>query len=210
MAHPKLSSLGDERYKSICTQLMNGVRPLHLVRLIKDNWGQYPETSAKTLFTILTRHREQLRENKAKAAIAQEAGKIHIQNLQSSSAHIQNLQRSSLQVLGRLIGVADLQIARAERLYAEELKLTRPIPGLSGLINDYRDTLINIQKIQFDLGVNEFKGPMSGMRGVIDKRTLPDGTHQERHVYEAVAAVEEIFRKRGINMEHPQLSEGGE
>jgi hypothetical protein len=26
---------------------------------------------------------------------------------------------------------------------------------------------------------------------------------KERHVYEAVSAVEEIFRKRGIEMEHP-------
>jgi hypothetical protein len=85
------------------------------------------------------------------------------------------------------------------------------MPQLNGLINEYCAQLAQIQKAQFDLGINEFKGPLSGMRGVIDKRTLHDGTHQERHVYEAVQRVEEIFRKRGITLDqkdHPQLKEG--
>lgn len=125
-------------------------------------------------------------------------------------SRLKDIHHSAMQVLSRLINVADLQMVRVERWYAEELKQSRPYPGLSGLINEYCDTLIKVQKLQFDLGINEFKGPLSGIRGVIDKRNFPDGTHQERHVYEAIAAVEEIFRKRGINTENPELTEGNE
>jgi hypothetical protein len=81
------------------------------------------------------------------------------------------------------------------------------LPQLNGLINDYCAQLAQIQKAQFDLGINGFKGPLTGMRGVVDRRSLPDGTHQERHVYESIAKVEEIFRKRGITVDDPQLSD---
>jgi len=44
------------------------------------------------------------------------------------------------------------------------------------VINDYRDLLLSIQKIKFDLGLDEYKGV----------------------VFEAVTMVEDIFRRRGI------------
>jgi hypothetical protein len=53
--------------------------------------------------------------------------------------------------------------------------------------------LAQIEKAQFDLGINEFKGPLSGMRGVVDRRSLPDGTPQERHVYESIAKSRRSF-----------------
>jgi hypothetical protein len=84
------------------------------------------------------------------------------------------------------------------------------MPQLNGLISEYCAQLAQIQKAQFDLGINEFKGPLTGMRGVIDRRRLPDGTHQDRHVYEAVQRVEENCRKRGITLEEPQLTEVSE
>jgi hypothetical protein len=51
-----------------------------------------------------------------------------------------------------------------------------PIPMLNTMIKDYCAQLAQVQKSQFHLGINEFKGPLYGMRGVIDKPTLPDDT----------------------------------
>jgi hypothetical protein len=152
------------------------------------------------------------RRGRAAAEAASARLKLEQANHQLSQSRITDIHRSSMQVLSALISVTLLQKARVDRFYLKELQQSHPLPQLSGLINEYCAQLAQIQKAQFDLGINEFKGPLSGMRGMIDKRTLPDGTHQERHVYEAVQKVEEIFRKRGITLDpqtdHPQLKEG--
>ena len=38
--------------------------------------------------------------------------------------------------------------------------------------------------------------------GRSSSRSCPSAVNNDKHGYEAVAAVEEIFRKRGIDMEH--------
>jgi hypothetical protein len=149
---------------------------------------------------------QNLRRARSKADAASARIKPEQANHQASQSRIEAIHDSSMQVLSDLISITTLQRSRIDRLYLEELRQRRPIRLLNTIIRDYCAQLAQVQKTQFDLGINEFKGPLSGMRGVIDRRTLPDGTHQERHVYEAVATVEDIFRKRGISMEHPELS----
>jgi hypothetical protein len=189
-----LEDMGPEKYKKAIERLMTpGV---HAATVAKEISKEFPGVTLLRLAATLARTRRALNAEAIRIKLSQE----HSKNRES---RLKDIHHSSMQVLSRLINVADLQMARAERWYAQELKQSRPVQGLSGLINEYRDTLIKVQKIQFDLGVNEFKGPMSSMRGVIDRRTLHDGTHQERHVYESIAKVEEIFRKRGIPTEHP-------
>jgi hypothetical protein len=192
-----LEDMGPDKYQKAIERLLAGVLA---ATVAKDISKEFPGVPTPLLA-------QKLRRARAAAEDALARLKLEQANHQLSQSRIKDIHHSSMQVLSRLINVADLQMARVERWYAEELKQSCPYPGLSGLINEYCDTLIKVQKLQFDLGINEFKGPLSGMRGVIDKRTLPDGTHQERHVYEAIARAEEIFRKHGIEIDHPQLSE---
>jgi hypothetical protein len=188
-----LTDMGPEKYKKAIERLLTGVLA---ATVAKDISKEFPGVPVPLLAQKLRRARKVAED--ASAQLKLEQANQHL-----SQSLIKDIHHSSMQVLSDLISITKLQRARVDRLYQEELKSSRPIPALNGLINDYCAQLAQVQKIQFDLGVNEFKGPMQGMRGVIDRRTLHDGTHQERHVYEAVARAEEIFRKRGIAMEHP-------
>jgi hypothetical protein len=181
-----LTDMGPEKYKKAIERLMTPGVPAATVA--KEISKEFPGVTLLRLAATLARTRRALNAEAIRIKLVQE----HSKNRES---RLKDIHHSSMQVLSRLINVADLQMARVERWYAEELKQSRPFPGLSGLINEYCDTLTKVQKLQFDLGINEFKGPLSGIRGVIDKRTLPDGTHQQRHVYESIARVEEILAR---------------
>jgi hypothetical protein len=193
-----LENMGPEKYRKVIERLLTGVLA---ATVAKDISKEFPGVPVPLLA-------QKLRRARAAATIASAQLKLQQANQHLSQSRIKDVHHSSMQVLSDLISITKLQRARVDRLYQEELKLSQPIPALNRLINDYCAQLAQVQKTQFDLGVNEFKGPMQGMRGVIDRRSPPDGTHEERHVYEAVAAVQEIFRKRGIAA--PQLADGSQ
>jgi hypothetical protein len=189
-----LTDMGPEKYKKAIERLMTpGV---HAATVAKEISKEFPGVTLLRLAATLARTRRALNAEAIRIKLVQE----HSKNRES---RLKDIHHSSMQALSALISVTLIQKARVERFFQKEL-------ALNGLINEYCAQLAQIQKAQFDLGINEFKGPLSGTRGVIDKRNFPDGTHQERHVYESIARVEEIFRKRGINMEHPELTEGNE
>jgi hypothetical protein len=194
-----LTDMGPEKYKKAIERLMAGVLAATVAKEISKEFPGVP-------IPLLA---QKLRRARAAAKDALARLKLEQANHQLSQSRIKDIHHSSMQVLSALISITHLQRTRVERFYQQELQQSTPNPRLNALINDYCAQLAQVQKAQFDLGINEFKGPLNGMRGVIDKRTWPDGTHQERHVFEAIAAVEEIFRKRGIP-EHPQLTEGNE
>jgi hypothetical protein len=196
-----LTDMGPEKYKKAIERLMTpGV---HAATVAKEISKEFPGVTLLRLAATLARTRRALNAEAIRIKLVQE----HSKNRES---RFKDIHHSSMQALSALISVTLIQKARVERFYQKELAQSNPLPQLNGLINEYCAQLAQIQKAQFDLGINEFKGPLSGTRGVIDKRNFPDGTHQERHVYESIARVEEIFRKRGINMEHPELTEGNE
>ena len=193
-----LEDMGPEKYQKAIERLLAGVLAATVARDISKEFPGVP-------IPLLA---QKLRRARAAAEAASAQLKLEQANHQLSQSRIKDIHHSSMQVLSALISVTLLQKARVERFYLKELQQAHPLPQLNGLISEYCVQLAQMQKAQFDLGINEFKGPLSGMRGVIDRRSLPDGTHQERHVYEAVQKVEEIFRKRGIQLEEPQLTEG--
>jgi hypothetical protein len=194
-----LQDMGPEKYKKTIERLLvPGVLAATVAKEISKDFPGMP-------IPLLA---QKLRRARAAAEAASTKVKLEQANHKASQSRITDIHHSSMQVLSDFISITKLQRSRIDRMYLEELKQPRPIRLLNTIIRDYCAQLAQVQKIQFDLGINEFKGPLSGMRGVIDKRTLPDGTHQERHVYEAVSAVKEIFRKRGIKVEHPQVTAG--
>jgi hypothetical protein len=205
-----LEDMGPEKYQKAIERLLAGVLA---ATVAKDISREFPGVPTPLLAQKLRRARAAAEDALARLKLEQAN---HQALIKDQAERIKDIHHSSMQVLSALISVTLLQEARVDRFYLKELQQSHPLPQLNGLINEYCAQLAQIQKAQFDLGVNEFKGPLTGMRGVVDRRTLPDGTHQERHVYEAVQKVEEIFRKRGITLDqtdYPQLSaryNGGE
>ncbi len=71
-----------------------------------------------------------------------------------------------------------------------------PLSSLDALINDTRDLLLSIQKIKFDLGLDEYKGVVPGVKTAATSVTRPD---IQRQVFEAIEVMEDIFRKHDIS-----------
>ena len=122
-----------------------------------------------------------------------------------ASVRIKLFHGSSLNSLEELIDLAVLQKNRVQKLWEKERQLNVPLSSLNSVINDYRDLLLCIQKIKFDLGLDEYKGVMSGVKATATSVTRPDGLKIQQQVFEAIEVVEDIFRRRGI---YPQVSNG--
>ena len=92
-----------------------------------------------------------------------------------------------------------------QQLWEKERQLNIPLSSLNSVINDYRDLLLSIQKIKFDLGLDEYKGVIPGVKATATSLTRPDGLKIQQQVFEAIEVVEDIFLRRGI---YPQVSDG--
>jgi len=101
-----------------------------------------------------------------------------------------------------LIEAAIIQRTRVLALFEKEQELDRHVVGLNAVINDYRDLLVAIQKVKFDLGLDEFKRSIP-VRASETSVTSPDGTTVRRQVLEAYSTLEEIMTRRGM----PPVSE---
>ena len=193
MAFDKLQALGEAKFGKIKNALMRGTPAMVLARMVQKDWGDFDGVAEKTLTQQLNRLRLQMTEG----AFGEEAAKVL---KETGKVDIKMLRGARLDVLGDLVALAAVQRDRVEYLWEKEKQMKMPMSSLNVVITDYRDTLLQVQKVQFDLGVDEFKGPITGvnMRGRVDTETLPDGTRRQRHLFEAVTAMEKVFEARGI------------
>jgi hypothetical protein len=122
-----------------------------------------------------------------------------------ASVRIKLFHGSSLNCLEELIELTLLQKNRVQQLWEKERELNIPFSSLNSVVNDYRDLLLSIQKIKFDLGLDEYKGVISGVKATATSVTRPDGLKIQQQVFEAIEVVEDIFRRRGIYL---QVSDG--
>ena len=104
-----------------------------------------------------------------------------------------------LNCLDELQGLAVIQKDRLRRLLKKNQKSNAPFSNPSKLINDYQRLILSIQKMKFDLGLDEFKGVTRGARVKAPSVTRPDDLQKQQELLDAVTSVNEIFRRRGIS-----------
>jgi hypothetical protein len=205
MAFERLQELGDEKFGKILNLLMRGEPAMTLAREIQapppKGWGLFQDVAEKTLTQQLNRLRLAAAEGAfgRKMAKSIEAG---------HKPQIKMLERVSVHVLARLEDLSDIQRDRVLALVEKEKNMPLPIGAMltatNAVFNDYRQLLLDIQKVRFDLGLDEFKGPVGqhiSMRGAAQTHMFPDGTSIQKQVFEAVTTIEQIFDARKI----PQL-----
>lgn len=129
MAFNRLQKLGEAKFQRITNQLMRGTPPPTLARLIQQEWRDEQKVSEETL----------------------------IRQLEQLHTVFSLRYGPNLKLLKELIDIAIFQKARMGALLEEEEALPMLLPGLSAAINDYAALLSRIQKIRFDLGLDEYK-----------------------------------------------------
>ena len=86
--------------------------------------------------------------------------------------------------------LANIQDERVLAMRAEERKLGFINPRLDAAIRLHVHILLSIQRMRFDLGLDEYK------RGIPQAQTAESAAEVQVQVYEAYKAAEEIFTRR--------------
>lgn len=100
----------------------------------------------------------------------------------------------------QLVKLANIQEGRVLALLEEERKSKSIILKLNTLIKNYVDLLCRIQELEFDLGLVAYQRgtPKEAIAAAARSEQL-----RHKQVFEAIAAVQHIFREEGIEEEKP-------
>ena len=200
MAFERLQALGEEPFRKILNALIRGEPAQALARTIQQpppaGWGLFGDVAELTLTQQLNRLRKAAAEGIFGAA---EAKRI----LAVGKPNIDRLNHVSVPVLARLEELSEAQRTLVMALLAKATKEERTFTSVNEAVGNYRQILLDLQKLRFDLGLDEFKGPVSTTtaRGASVTTTFPDGMSVQKQVFEAVTTVEQILNARKI----PQL-----
>ena len=93
-------------------------------------------------------------------------------------------------MLDELVKLANIQDERVLAMRAEERKLRFINPRLDAAIRLHVHILLSIQRMMFDLGLDEYK------RGIPQAETAESAAEKQRQLYEAFKVAEEIFTRR--------------
>lgn len=206
MAFTELQALGEEKFTKILNALMRGEHCKALARTIQqpppNGWGEMQKTSEGALMAQLNR----LRHSAASGIFgAQEAKRL--QTL--GKPLITRLDAISVPVLARIEEASEKQRELVMVLLNKAIKEERTYKSVNDAVNNYRQTLLDIQKLRFEIGLDEYKGPIgssSAVKGFKETTTFPDGMSVQKQVFEAVNVIEKIFDQRNI----PQVVERDE
>lgn len=208
MAFERLQGLGEEKWRTILNHLLRGKPAMALARMIQQEWGDYVGVAEKTLTQQLNRLRLSVAEGAFGPAMAAEIQKGRPPKVPSGL-------ELTLTALERLEEASTVQYERMQLLVARERARTpgrgegQLIMAVNQTVEGYSRMLQDIQKLRFDLGLDEYKGVI-GVKGTQASVTFPDGTHVQKQVFEAATVVDQILNRRRIHAPPSQADrEGG-
>jgi hypothetical protein len=189
MAFERIQELGEAKFAKVRNALMVGISAGALAREIRTVWGDLADIPEKTLTQQLSR----LRIKMAQGAFGAQAAEVLADK---TKVNLVALKSSNLKVLEELTALAGMQERRLQVMWDNERKGQKFNVHINPTVEFYKALLLDIQKIRFDLGLDEFKGVVPGIKGKVDSMTLPDGTHMQRGVFDIVTSAEAILQRR--------------
>jgi len=193
----RFQALGEVKFRKLLNRLMRGQPPAALAHEMQQKpplgWGDFQNVSERHL----TLHLIRLRKGMAEGLFGEEMAK---KIAQGERPQIKYLEKISTGSLGRLEELSDVQRDRVFTLIEQEKETLTGYATTNDVVDGYRKLLLDIQKIRFEMGLDEYKGPVSGtlVRGASQTTAFSDGTSVQKQVYEAVSTIEKIFDARRI------------
>jgi hypothetical protein len=191
MAFTRLQSLGKEKFAKIVNELMRGTPLLPLARLIQQEWGDVENVSQHTLAKQLQRLHTAITNGAFGGDLADQAKR-------KASVKIKLFHSSALDVLDELITLHLILKERIDIFFEKECESGKYSPGLTKIMRADMDLLVAIQKIKFDLGIDEYKFSIPAVRpaeSAVKKQTGRD----DPAVCEAYAKGMKIFQELASN-----------
>ena len=178
-----LQNIEKEKLATVIEQLVRGVAAEAIAHTIQEEWGHAQALSRGALERELTSLRLSIRD-------------CGLGNKQSEPSTIPD-DGLQLSPLARFTRLAQFQATRIDRLHKKELAQGKPLPALGQAIRDYANILLGLQQMRFDRGVdkyNRIKVTSREQQAAEESRKALDN----QHIYNAVAVLEDIFKKRSI------------
>lgn len=182
----RLQGLGTEKVQRINNDLMLGKPCQALSREIRSEWGDLQDVAEKTLTQQLTRYKAVL---VAEAGVSlTKGGKVDMRSLRDKLPLTSTMQELS--------ALMEVQWARLQRMVDEESTSGKHNVHINPIVEDIKLLAIDLQKIRFDVGADEFKGVVPGIRGMAEKTTAADGSSTQRLMFDAITTVEKVLERR--------------
>ncbi|QIN95268.1 hypothetical protein DLP3_105 [Stenotrophomonas phage vB_SmaS_DLP_3] len=202
MAAPKYArifALGEEKVLVINNMLAEGASAQVVARHIQGVWGEFGDVAEKTLMQQLLRYRSEFCESpKVQQELAVDPKTERFRKVEGK-----------LDVMAEMIDLAMKQKQRLTTFLARESELKMPIKGVSEDISLLNGMLKDIQKVQFDLGLDQYQGPLIQGGRVTQSRTVhPDGTVVEEQTSEVVSSTLEVLEAFRQRKQQPPAIEG--
>jgi hypothetical protein len=195
----RLKKLGDAKFSKIKNELMIGTSPVEVARMVQLKWKDCQDVTEASFIQQLKRLRIAMVQGAFGSEVAKQVSSIAIEKTTDGPTR-DTLKICTLDTLFEMEELARVQKERVSQFRDREKDMVTPLSGLNIVVNDYSKLLQDIQKVRFDLGADEFKGPVLGIRGASSTATLtPDGSVTlNKQIYEAVGEIEKVFDKRGV------------
>lgn len=192
--YARIKALGKERVLALNNLLARGGSTVAAARLVQQEWGQFQDVAEKTLIQQISRYKHD-----------------HIQTISTADVQFEHKDKlyGKLNVLDEMVWLVNQQKQRLSRGMLKEKNSPFPMNVITREVETLQALLKDAQKLQFELGIDEYKGPvMQGGRVMSASVTTPDGTVVKTQVAEAVQIATAILDKQGVPNEPVLLDHG--
>ena len=193
MEFVELRHLGAQSFRMVVNDLVRGVPPTAVATRIQREWGQVQDVSRDRLRRELTNLRIVIAD-----CTVSSNGRNEMPRKECSD---RTQLKPLLDELEQLAKIYKHHIGRLQKL---EVQQNRYIPELSRAIKSYGQLIVAMQKLRFELGLDEYKLVKLSRReqeaAIAKEKEEKERKEDEiqRQIFHAVKVAEEIFRKRRI------------
>lgn len=169
----RLLALGPERLKVIQNKIAQGIPMNEVARLIQQDWKEFTDVAEKTLAVQLQRFKTDV--------VA-----TTTQNYSEEQVIVTTVI-GRVNVIREMAELVTMQKKRIKDAVDKESTLKGMLlKGVNTEIETLHMMLKDLQKVQFDLGIDDFKGPIVQNGKVVSASvTLPDGTNVSMTAHDA-------------------------
>jgi hypothetical protein len=197
MMFRRLQALGEDKFRRITDEFMRGTPVSWVARLIQQEWGDCRDLEEYKLTRQLKRlYKAIWNEFFSRLEERAQRNATFKTNLTGGSKHA---------VLEQLVELALLEQQRMVALLEKEQRGNKILGELTTVMSDYFKLLVAIQRLRFDLGIDEYKLGMPAVKEDWDSKWQRE---QEVHnqIYEAGKKLEKIFKEYKVP-QSPDISD---
>jgi len=193
----RLQALGEDKFRRITDEFARGTPVSSVARLIQQEWGDCVDVEEDKLAKQLKRLHKDI-SNEFFTCLENERTERH------ASSQTTSLESSGHDGLDRLMELASIVKQRID-LWKRREREGSMLPELTTMMKQHVKLVVAIQKIRFDLGLDEYKlGTVAVKEDLDSKRRREQAVHDQ--IIDASKKVDKIFRELNLP-ESPDVSD---